>query len=100
MENEQVIRELNDCLNAKINCLWCPSDKALKIAIATLREKVEYKWIPVSERLPEDGVTVLGYEKDVYFAKVRDGKLVLLGGEETVSHWMPMPEPPIATPNK
>ena len=70
--------------------------------IAKLR-KVQ-KWIPVTERLPELHTKVLccgikggrfiaelgtwGHENHLYWDK-KDGK-----GCPTVTHWMPLPEPP------
>lgn len=66
------------------------------------------KWIPVSERLPELNTKVLccgikggrfiaelttwGIEKHLTWDK-RDGK-----GCPTVTHWMPLPEPPKEEP--
>ena len=64
-------------------------------------------WIPVSERLPEEGVVVLAYlpkqadvESGVYAAML--SKLQTLKGTFSTSfgfgfeatHWMPLPSPP------
>lgn len=64
-------------------------------------------WVPVSERLPEEGVVVLAYlpkqadvESGVYAAML--SKLQTLKGTFSTSfgfgfeatHWMPLPEPP------
>ena len=57
------------------------------------------RWIPVEERLPEEGVRVLVFDKafrqpemGTYYAA--DG----WGGDEIAmldpTHWMPLPEPP------
>ena len=62
------------------------------------------KWIPVMERLPEMGTKVLccgvkggrfiaelsEWGKGVLYWTKRDGK-----GCPTVTHWMPLPEPPM-----
>jgi hypothetical protein len=65
------------------------------------------RWIPVQERLPEEGVVVLAYlpkqadvESGVYAAML--SKLQTLKGTFSTSfgfgfeatHWMPLPEPP------
>lgn len=69
-------------------------------------------WIPVSERLPEVGVTVLGWDRDgyhtlhVYCGKGKSGQDVwfgcnVAGGEYEdgrtagdPDYWMPLPSPP------
>ncbi len=61
-------------------------------------------WIPVEERPPEMGVSVLGWCKDNPFAKFRP-EIVAWNGKgwvfvyaqryvTDVTHWMPLPEPP------
>ena len=76
--------------------------------------KVEYliangvtvqKWIPVSERLPREGeeVLVFGYWHEkfqplmCYLSPHRKGEwFTTVAGQQvyTVTHWMPLPEPP------
>ena len=59
----------------------------------------DQKWIPVSERLPEDGESVLTYKNgnvDVQvYEKNRNGWIQgnWFWSMATVTHWMPLPEP-------
>ena len=73
------------------------------LAVAALREQEERRWIPVTERLPEDPLqTVLvtnGKETCVaVYSVVYDEFGVMCGrGQDKrfgVTHWMPLPEPP------
>ena len=60
------------------------------------------RWIPVTERLPKNFISVLGYMTDAGdFPPVRECYTVgnafffpALGDVHPVSHWMPLPEPP------
>ena len=53
------------------------------------------KWIPVTERLPEDGIQVLVCTKHgkLFPAHSKYGKW-RVSGSVTITHWMPLPEPP------
>lgn len=77
--------------------------EALNLAIDALREQEERLWIPVSERLPDNGqkVVFFNYGADAVYA----GKFNYIGARGTVwfragktsypgSYWMPLPEPP------
>ena len=65
-----------------------------------IQEWVDGKWIPVTERLPEndtyilsttDGVVVPAYwHNDRFYAFTANG-VCTVGG---VTHWMPLPKPP------
>jgi len=65
-------------------------------------------WIPVSERLPDEGEPVLWYGPADKFCPFvvgkRDGESIDWGGDLTTSiaggitHWLPLPSPPEATP--
>ena len=94
--------------------------EALSMAVAALREKEERRWIPVTERLPEEDGDYLVFKRFagnawsdvVSFAK--DGRQVsectfvekwqnvwyYYDSEwgyirtDAVTHWMPLPEPP------
>lgn len=64
----------------------------LKRRIIEAMEPTEYelarRWIPVDERLPEEGVEVLLHYDD---GSMEVGKYLGLGA---VIAWMPLPEPP------
>lgn len=56
------------------------------------------RWIPVTERLPEDGVLVFAYGKRAGYGFRRGGWWIdtLYGGvlANGPTHWMPLPAPP------
>ena len=75
-------------------------------AADVIEELSKPKWIPVTDRLPEDGSDVLAYLKyadnsriaaaNYYKGTWQDcimGRLYLTE-EGFVTHWMPLPEPP------
>ena len=75
-------------------------------AADTIEELSKPKWIPVTDRLPEDGSDVLAYLKyadnrriaaaNYYKGTWQDcimGRLYLTE-EGFVTHWRPLPEPP------
>ena len=70
--------------------------------IAALREKQQ--WIPVTERMPERDIQVIGWYKDNPFSQYRLGVVAWNGNGwvfvyahryvTDVTHWMTLPEPP------
>jgi hypothetical protein len=57
------------------------------------------KWIPVSEEIPEQYQSVIGWTRFKEMGEVmHDGKQFVWTDEESVpafvTHWMPLPEPP------
>ena len=57
----------------------------------------EPKWIPVTERLPEDGQWVLVWESGrfAYVDKMHNGKWMIADSNYAIIYyWMPLPEPP------
>ena len=90
------------------NCQKCKYDKdgdncgyAVRADYFIANDVTVQKWIPVSERLPEDGAVVLGYmvSKDYRTIKWKNNTqrwegLLLDYAKEFVTHWMPLPEPP------
>ena len=69
--------------------------------IADLREKQQ--WIPVTERMPERDIQVIGWYKDNPFSQYRLGVEAWNGNGwifvyahryvTDVTHWMPLPQP-------
>lgn len=59
------------------------------------------KWISVNEALPEDCTEVLIYDKECgiimgwYNEKDKVWSADFVSDLETVSHWQPLPEPPV-----
>lgn len=72
-------------------------EKAMEIQYERLR--TPQRWIPVSERLPEDGSECLFYYIGFRISGTRHGDRIFshgcgyrIGSEAT--HWQPLPEPP------
>lgn len=67
-------------------------------ALAKLALSQGVAWIPVSERLPEEGVPVLGAFKGQFdwmiFRAYNFSGAVNAAGYADATHWMPLPEPP------
>ena len=58
------------------------------------------RWIPVEERLPDDGVRVMAWDRREQSWRIAyiDSIWHMVGFDDDtpicVSHWMPLPEPP------
>jgi hypothetical protein len=83
-------------MNGK-DCQYCG------YALCECGEAYRPEWIPVKERLPDQGVPVLWCDPtdSVWptFVGKRDGKSIDWGGDlaiplQQVMHWMNLPEPP------
>ena len=58
---------------------------------------IERRWVRVADRLPEPGVEVLACTAagSIYVADVMNGRLGVDDcSHATLTHWMPLPEPP------
>lgn len=73
------------------------------LAVAALREHERLRWIPVTERLPDQGDRVLCVVKSFafpgrkYYNILRYDKYGFNENgiyTDDVTHWMPLPEPP------
>ena len=70
-----------------------------RIPAADVEEAKRVEWISVDERLPEGDNRVLVYLKDnpMSYTRIDTDRLVSkkwIRWGNTVSHWMPLPEPP------
>ena len=83
--------------------------EACRLAVATLREQEERRWIPVTERLPGNdnfvlvivcgkaGCITLENATELAQFSMDEGWILEMWPEwedPKVTHWMPLPEPP------
>ena len=99
----ELLSQVDACI-----CTLCGEEGALERVSGVIADSLLYngvtiqKWIPVTERLPKNFISVLGYMTDAGdFPPVRECYTVgnafffpALGDVHPVSHWMPLPEPP------
>ena len=87
-----------DCCypNGKVHGKCIIIEAADAIEVLSKKEKTT-QWIPVTERLPEDGQWVLVWEwgRFAYVDKVHNGKWMIANSNYAeIYYWMPLPEPP------
>lgn len=82
---------------------WEEMMEVRDMAISALREQEERRWIPVTERMPQEHQIVVGWTKDNPFSCYRE-EVVTWNGKgwvfvyaqryvTNVKYWMPLPEP-------
>ena len=105
---EKVIKGLG-CCTSDVDCRSCVYwDKEMGLECPVNEDALEllqqFRWSPVSERLPEDGSNVLAYydnkiEQRMFACVYEDGEwfyrmLYTTTVFKYITHWMPLPEPP------
>ena len=103
MKYDELISELRSqiCKNNCFDCVYMKTGCTPKLceqaadAIEKLQSQLP-KWIPVTERLPENDKTVLVWNRRnsrEYFDVYDHGSWIILESED-ITNWMPLPEPP------
>lgn len=82
--NDYILR--GDAKNAITYQWWTEIDRVPAADVEPKR-----KWIPVTERLPENGKYVLAYSADYDYTTVEARHKFEVF---QITHWMPLPEPP------
>ena len=77
----KILSEKNAPWNGYVKCKELPAEDVQPV-----------KWIPVTDRLPDDEMTVLAYcaEDDFYYISRQHRSF----SDYDVTHWIPIPEPP------
>ena len=85
----QQIKDMQFCLREKSR--ECAE---LRRELQELKDKKNDGWIPVEDRLPEDGKTVLCTDGEYVYLTEYDADLdAPFGDIDGIAHWQPSPEP-------
>ncbi len=81
MTNKEAIAILRG-INVSSRC-WHSEKEALDLAIKALEEQRQGKWIPVSERLPDDlepvNITWINHDPEPYYKEIKDKPFTATG---------------------
>ena len=111
ISREEVIEHLDKCRN---DPLFDPGMARICFAISVFIENMQAadvqlvdRWISVDDKLPDSDTTVLvWYTADSLFGRFGDygvthyressgwSKATLIGDDQAIFYWMPLPEPP------
>ena len=101
----ELIKALRHCSNeTRCGCSECKYDAVyrcketmMRDAADAIEEMSKPRWIPVTERLPDEDTLVLvwRYNGLPYVSRRTDSTYWLgLGRDSGITHWMPLPAPP------
>ena len=100
METKQIISWLRDKADRAQNLSWTRMMHMAADRLWILENR--QRWIPVTERLPENGANILAYMSDEFESHIIPAKVFGVTGfydclnvnHSRITHWMPLPEPP------
>ena len=97
-ELEKILKEIDDLIeeymSGDVPLGMLDMCAGMKKAQVIIRENMNDDWIPVEERLPEDGKTVLCTDGEYIYLVEYDADLdAPFGDMDGITHWQPSPEP-------